>query len=75
MAEWKRRGAVSVNNKQAHLMASVQDMTKSNDDQVCICITHNVPVESTPRTFEREFFKLFLFHFENFGDASISVST
>lgn len=49
MAERKRRGAVSVNNKQANLMASVQVMTKSNDDQVCICITHNVTVESTPR--------------------------
>lgn len=54
-------------------MASVQVMTKSNDDQVCIYITHNVTVESTPRTFELEFFKLFLFHFENFSDAPISV--
>lgn len=40
----KRFGAGSVNNKQAH---SVQVMTKSNDDKVCICITHDVPVEST----------------------------
>lgn len=46
----KRFGAGSVNNKQAH---SVQVMTKSNDDKVCICITHNVPVESTIRLFVR----------------------